>query len=211
MPPLIDITGHRFGRLVVIGRDQKQPHWNCRCDCGEIARCSTGNLKSGNSKSCGCLSAEVSKRKDNKFRKHNKTKTPEYNNWVRMRQRCLVENNVNFPSWGGRGITICERWNDFENFLADMGTRPTPKHSIDRIDNNGNYEPINCRWATMKEQSRNRRSNHFVTVNGVTKTIVEWAEISGLHQSTIFKRLAKYGWPPDQAVSRPPNKANRVI
>jgi len=111
--------------------------------------------------------------------------------WAAMIQRCSNTNHKEYPNYGGRGITICERWrSSFENFLADMGTKPSPKHSIDRIDNNGNYEPSNCRWVTQKEQMHNLRKNVFITFDGETLVVAEWARRVGRHRSTIGRKLA---------------------
>jgi hypothetical protein len=136
----------------------------------------------------------------NKHREtHNATKTPTYKTWVCMKGRCLTENHIEYPRYGGRGISICERWLSFENFLSDMGERPE-KCSIERIDNNGNYEPTNCRWATDKEQARNRRNSRLLTIDGVTKTVVEWSEQQGATRAAnIYNRL-DLGWPDGEAV-----------
>lgn len=154
------LVGKRFGRWTVIaaadvdGRQQSQ--WECRCDCGTVRVVPGDNLKAGRSTSCGCFRREVV---GERFTTHGGTETSEYASWKAMKQRCLDPNRINFKNYGGRGITVCERWRDsFENFLADMGPKPTPEHSIDRWpDNDGNYEPTNCRWATDSEQQRNTR------------------------------------------------------
>ncbi len=121
---------------------------------------------------------------------HGLSGTPEHIVWNGMRQRCLNPGAVGFKSYGARGITICGRWSSFETFLSDMGPRPMGT-TLDRIDNDGNYEPSNCRWATRKEQARNRRSSHIVTIGGSSRTIAEWAEMAGLDQHTIIKRIAR--------------------
>jgi len=114
----------------------------------------------------------------------------EYTSWSQMKDRCYNKNDHAFYRYGGRGITVCDRWrNSFINFFSDMGPRPSPNHSIDRIDNNGNYEPSNCRWATIKEQNRNRRDNSLITVNGVTKCLVAWVEELGICRTTIQRRM----------------------
>lgn len=126
---------------------------------------------------------------------------PEYRNWHNMKNRCLNQNIPEYKWYGARGIRVCDRWlNSFENFLADMGTRPSPKHSIDRIDNNGNYCPENCRWATQKQQSRNTRNNRKITINGICKTVAEWAEIVGMKQNSLLYRIRR-GTPPEDAIN----------
>lgn len=127
----------------------------------------------------------------------------EYAIWNGMRARCHNPNNPNFQRYGARGITVCDAWrSDFLMFLNDMGRRPSARHTLDRVDNDGNYTPENCRWATLKDQCRNRRSSRFLTANGETKTQAEWSEISGVSQGTLHSRL-KSGWSADRAVTTP--------
>ena len=136
--------------------------------------------------------------------KHGLIKTSEYFAWSGMRERCFNKNNQSYERYGGRGITVCERWqgrDGFTNFLADMGQKPTPGHTIERRDNNGNYEPGNVRWATRKEQARNTRRNRLITSGGETKCLHEWAEVSGINPFTILRRL-KVGWPVELAISK---------
>ncbi len=129
--------------------------------------------------------------------------TPEYRSWKRIIVRCENKNTKDFPDYGGRGIKVCDRWrHSFENFLADMGLKPSPRHSIDRIDNNGHYQPDNCRWATPKEQSRNARRNHLVTFQGQTLCVSELAEKTGIRYHTLRSRI-RLGWTVERAISEP--------
>lgn len=163
MPSLIDLTGRRFGRLVVVGqagRDKhKKPLWDCLCDCGENRTILGNSLTREKTKSCGCFQSDVVTKMSTK---HGHAKrgqeSTEHIIWSLMIQRCTNPNSTNYKYWGGRGITVCERWlNSFENFLEDMGNRPSKNHSLDRIDNDGNYGPNNCKWSTRNEQRLNQR------------------------------------------------------
>ena len=128
--------------------------------------------------------------------------TPTYSSWAMMLDRCRNTNNKRYHRYGGRGIKVCERWLAFDNFLADMGERPSTELTLDRIDNDGNYEPSNCRWANRKQQANNRSSNHLISAFGETLTLAQWCEKTGLSHPTIHNRL-KRGWPPEKALNRP--------
>ena len=133
---------------------------------------------------------------------HRMTKTPEYDAWAQMKQRCFNPNHKAYSNYGDRGITVCDRWLDSDNFLTDMGTKPSPKHSLDRINNDGDYCPKNCRWATKAEQDNNRRSNRFITIGCVTLNITQWTKEMGFGKGVIQNRLNK-GWSEYKAVMTP--------
>lgn len=190
----IDILNQRFKRWLVIGSTtvrSKDNHtqWLCRCDCGTEKLIRYGSLVSGLTYSCGCFKAERVKMIS---LKHGETGKGEYRNWQSMKSRCYNKNLKKFHLWGGKGVTVCERWlNSYENFIEDMGRKPTAKHTLDRYPNpNGNYEPSNVRWATQKQQGANRRDNHWIEYNGEKKILREWTTELGTSHGN-FMRMAK--------------------
>jgi len=169
----------------------KATTWACQCDCGVQKVFSAGNLRSGASSSCGCLQIELTISRSTKHGcSPRNQRTPEYRTWKHVTQRTTNPKAIRYADYGGRGVTLCDRWaNNFENFLEDMGLKPSPKHSIERKDNDLGYSPENCYWATAKEQSRNTRKNRFVTYKGATKCVGEWSEILGINYGTLLSRL----------------------
>jgi hypothetical protein len=147
-------AGTKYGRLLALANGTAATFQvPCRCDCGVEVRVRVAQLVTGKTRSCGCLQREIT---GARRRTHGKSRTPEHRAWRGMLDRCTLPTHISYPYYGGRGITVCERWRSFANFLADMGPKPTSKHTLDRINGNGNYEPSNCRWATWSEQNRNR-------------------------------------------------------
>lgn len=190
------------GYLVDFGTYKKKCHMT-RCDCGTVKQIRREKLLSGHTRSCGCLHKETGADRN---RTHGKSSTGEYTIWRLMHDRCYNEKNPQHKDWGGRGIYIVEEWKGpgkFTNFLDNMGTRPSKKHSINRIDNDGPYSPENCRWATVDEQANNRTDNHCITWNGTTKTVAQWKQATGIHEQTIISRLRR-GWTVEDALSMPP-------
>lgn len=200
-------AGSVFGRLTVIGPVISQariPRMACTCACGRRITVRRGALTSGNTRSCGCLRREVTRASR---LTHGGSGTPEHRAWKEMRSRCSNPRRQFFGRYGGRGITVCDRWTDsFEAFVADMGPRPSPAHSLDRIDVNGNYEPGNCRWATALEQVYNRSVTVAVDAFGMTGTLLEWSALCGLRPAMLRDRLNR-GWDAERAIAQPPRRS----
>lgn len=205
MSQLINLEGMTFFRFSVIRRETNGPtgktRWLCKCSCGTSRIVIGSDLRSGSHKSCGCL-RHTPEHKPWKI--HGMCDSPTYQSWSAMKDRCLNAQNHSFSFYGKRGIVICERWLRFENFLEDMGERPEGM-TLDRYpDNNGDYEPNNCRWATPKQQAHNRRDNRLIEAFGETKTLTGWSEDSRCRVIfiTLKKRLdAK--WDSERAISLP--------
>lgn len=192
----LSMIGKRFHRWNVVALNGATAQGidivTCRCKCGTVKDVQATSLtrRKNMSKSCGCLRAEI-------HTTHGATTgrrtTPEYRAWFAMKYRCYTKTFCQFQDYGGRGITVCDRWRDsFENFLADMGPRPSKAHSLDRFpDVNGNYGPSNCRWATNSEKHRNRRNNRLITHDGETRCLTAWAEAYGIQPTTLHGRLKR--------------------
>lgn len=202
----IDLTGQRFGRLVVVAYLGRRSNglWMTFCDCGNKSAVESGDLKRGHTTSCGCWKSECR-------RTHGKCHTPEHYIWSTMIQRCENVKDKSYARYGGRGIRVCERWRrSFADFLTDMGQRPalpnTPAGratvSIDRIDNNAGYFPENCRWTTSPENSRNTRQNVIFEFNGQSNCIAAWADKFSIKYSTLLERLRR-GWSIERALTEP--------
>lgn len=189
----MNIQGERFGSSVVLsesGRDSSgKIVWLCACDCGAEFKTTGTNLRTGRVKSCReCSLARVA----GAATTHGLTETPEYWVLVGIKDRCLNKNNNRYERYGGRGIKVCDRWlESVEHFVSDMGPRPSSKHSIERIDIDGNYEPGNCVWATLEQQAKNRSNNTQITINGVTKNIQQWSADTGVCRTVILKRMRR--------------------
>lgn len=187
------MVGQRFGRLVVqsliddVASSDVPTRWKCLCDCGNTVVVRGYNLVSGGTKSCGCLMRE---RASEQNKTHGETKTRIHNIWNHMKQRCENPSNKAYGWYGGRGISVCEEWHDytvFRNWAVSHGYRDNL--TLDRIDVNGNYEPANCRWITLREQQRNKRNNVRLTFMGETRTICDWADILGCFPSAVYRTV----------------------
>lgn len=197
-----DETGNVYGKLTVLEYVPSGggTRWKCQCECGNIRDVLGKELRSGHVKSCSRSCTQTV----HGFGRRNAQWTPEYRCWINIKSRCYDKSKKHYHNYGGRGITVCDRWKEsFEHFLADMGTRPTPKHSIDRINNDGNYScgkcgqclangwPMNCRWATRAIQDSNKSTNRWITHNGETRTLEQWATIIGVTSMAIHCRIKR--------------------
>lgn len=189
----LNLAGTEFGRLTVVETDGSYK-WKCSCVCGAVVSVLTASLRSGNTKSCGCL------RNEGPAVKHGKSNTSIYRIWVGILKRCLNKDDKACSFYGARGITVCERWLMFENFLEDMGDKPVGK-SLERVDNDGSYSKDNCRWATPKERANNTRRNRRITAFGRTLTMAQWAEETGIHYRCLYKRI-RLGWESEKALTK---------
>lgn len=203
------MTGQRFGRLVAVNHLFKQNTWRCRCDCGRYTLASGWHLRHGGVRSCGCLNSELAAARK---RTHGLTHTREYIIWAHIKARCLNPSDKGWKYYGGRGIQMHRAWADsFESFLLDVGPRPSPSHSIDRINNDGHYEPGNVRWATRQQQANNTRINRRIEWNGRTQTLSQWAHEIGVGVPVLHRRLFGLCWPLDRAMTRTPAPRASVV
>ncbi len=194
------MTGQKFGRLEVI-RLSSDKKWECICDCGSVVRVVWRSLVTSNTSSCGCLRRELRTRKNTT---HNKSRTKVYKIWCGMIKRCYNQKSKSYKDYGGRGIEVCERWQEFENFYVDMGD-PPKGYTIERRDNDKGYFLENCCWVTKSEQNNNQRTNHLIEFNGVIKNISQWEKYLGFPESTIHKRIFR-NWSIERALTTPLRK-----
>lgn len=199
-----DRTGDIHGRLTVIREASPRTdssgrvhvRWECRCECGRIHIVKSKDFRT--IKSCGCFHPN---------RRHGRTGTVEYTTWAAMKRRCYRKDLPEYPYYGGRGIKVCDRWvNSFENFFTDMGVRPSKTHSIERLNNDGDYSPENCVWAKRKTQARNKRSNRLLTARGRTQPMFAWAEEVGISGKLLHARLNALKWDVEKAIFTPVKK-----
>lgn len=208
MAKTIDLAGRRFGRLIAQERASnhpsgRSPRWLCLCDCGKPTLVIANHLLRGDTKSCGCLQAELTSARKTK---HGASHSPEYEAYRAAKYRCQVPGNKSYSRYGGRGIEF--KFVSFESFLDEVGQRPSDKHSLDRIDNSLGYEPGNVRWASPQEQQRNRRNNVLLTFQGKKQCVAAWAEELGICRRLVTHRLRR-GWSVEDALTRPAQQKSR--
>lgn len=209
MPKLIDLTGQRFGRLTVVSRaddvftsgGNRKVTWMCICDCGKRVVVLSANLRNGHTKSCGCISAEILQKRNVV---HGYCYSKLYEVWKGMKARCLNPTHMYYENYGGRGVEVCEEWEQdflvFRDWAIENGYQEGL--TIDRKDGAKGYTPENCRWVPMKTQNNNKRNNHLISFRGETHTLAEWAEITGINRSAITDRLVR-GWPLERVLTEP--------
>lgn len=201
----IDLAGKKFNRLLVVKEVDRNKYgtrqWLCKCDCGKYIIDTSSHITTGHTKSCGCYKIEFAKKV---FTKHGGKHSRLYNIWCSMKQRCYDEHCKNYKRYGGRGITVCDEWNNNYECFRDwsMGNGCKDDLTIDRINNNGNYEPDNCRWTTRDIQSNNKSSNHIITYHGITKTVKQWSKDLNIKYGTLLSRFLR-GWSIERALTQP--------
>lgn len=205
MSKLIDLADQTFDRLTVIKRAKNdrwgQACWRCECICGNTVTATGNDLRSKNTKSCGCLNRELAAKR---LFVHGMSKSHEYYSWAHMTGRCHNPTDKDFKHYGGRGITVCDKWrNSFVDFFNDVGKRPSPELTIERINNNHGYNPNNVRWANRHAQANNKRNNYKITLHSHTMTLAMWAKFTGINNQIVWNRINMLYWPPSKAIFTP--------
>lgn len=196
-----DLEGARFGRLTILEIIRSRPNKaKVLCSCGKTKTIRLSHIESGATNSCGCLFIEATRQTGESNVTHGMKKTPEYAAWANMHYRCNTETSPAFPSYGGRGIAVCDRWQSFKSFYDDIGPRPSRKHSLERVENDKGYGPSNCIWALPHIQNANRRTTRHLTAFGETRTLMDWCAIFSIKRSTVSERLRR-GWSAEDAIS----------
>jgi hypothetical protein len=196
----LQIEGARFGRLTAVRRSPRRRFWLCQCDCGQTVEVFSSSLIQGVTRSCGCLAREIWLSARTKHGRHG---TKEWKAWIGMRYRCSDPKYILWKDYGGRGIRVCERWkNSFEAFFQDMGAAPSPEHSLDRIDSDGDYSPENCRWATLAQQAGNKRTVRLYEHEGRRLHLADWSRVTGINYGTLMDRI-RSGWSIEKALTVP--------
>lgn len=208
MPKADYVEGEKLGNLIFLNRlgtdDSKHPMANFKCECGKVFACRVESVKNLITKSCGCARSRfVSESQTVHGHGINGLKSSEYGSWNAMKSRCSNPKVHNHKNYKERGVTVCEEWNDFSVFLADMGLKPSKEYTIERIDNNKGYYKENCKWATKKEQQRNTRITTFIDYKGFRKSTAEWAELIGFPLSTLYGRIFLSKWDVERAFTEP--------
>ena len=206
----IDLTGLQFGRLTALSQAprlrRKVPRWNCLCSCGKSTVVEGKNLRGGLTSSCGCLASEVL---SHRSRTHGRTNTVEYKTWCGIKRRCYNPNDSHYLHYGGRGIAMSDEWrSSFSAFLRDMGPRPSGDYSIERIDTDGVYSAMNCKWLPIPQQANNKRTSVWLTLNGQSKTLADWSRLTGIPYCSLQARL-KRGWTVEKTLQTPLDESRR--
>ena len=216
-PKVIINAGDKFHRLTAIkDENTRDKRWLFQCDCGNMVSVPRARVFSGETKSCGCLRIEKSKERmmsDPIFNAttHGKSDTRLYTIWKNMRRRCSDKKNTGYHNYGGRGIKVCDEWQDFMKFYSWAVSNGYKSNlSIDRIDNNGNYEPNNCQWVTVERQANNKRTNTMVTINGETHSLADWSRIKNINYKMVCTRIGKLHWTPYDAIVTPKRQRKDV-
>lgn len=209
---MIDLTGRKIGRWTVVSRAENDPkgqsRWNCKCDCGTERDVPGVTLRGDRTHSCGCLKTELTIARSTKHGHSSSTTiSPTYHSWVGMTQRCSNPKHKDYDRYGGRGITVCEKWRTFSGFLEDMGEKPEGS-SIERAENDLNYDKDNCKWATVSEQANNKSNNRVVEFDGESLTVAQWAIKTGINNNTILDRLNR-GWDVKNVLTKEVNPHNK--